>query len=108
MRYRSSASLLTINTGLPLQVMGTSSSLCTVTPSLVKIDMFQSFVGLPTLNNNDEKSVNVSVSTASLDNCGKGSEVTNLPLLVPPLVTLTCVSLICTKLGGWQLLGLAR
>ena len=56
-------------------------------PSLVKIDMFPSSTVLPTLNNDDKKSVIVFASAACLDNCGKGSKVTNLPLLVPPLAT---------------------
>ena len=89
MRYRPYSSRLPIKTGSPLHVMSTSSSLCTVTPSLVKIEILPSSAVLPTLNKDDEKSVKVSASAACLDNFAKGSEVTNFPLLVPPLATST-------------------
>ena len=85
MQYHPCASLLPINTSLPLQVMSMPSSLRTVTPSLVNIDMFPSSAVSPTLSSDDEKMVDKSASAACLDNCGKGSDVTNSPLLVPPL-----------------------
>ena len=68
--------------------------------------MFTSSAVLPTLSKDDEKSVNVSASAACLDNCGKGSEVMNLPLLVPPLANSTRF-VGFRKLGGRQLFGLA-
>ena len=42
MRYRPCSSRVPISIGMPLHVMSTSCSLCTVTPSLVNIEMVPS------------------------------------------------------------------
>ncbi len=52
--------------GLPLHVMRMSCSLCTVTPSLVKIDIMPSSAVLPTLISESGNSVNVSACLAEV------------------------------------------
>ncbi len=61
--------------GLPLHVMSTSSSLNTVTPVLVKIDMLPSLEVLPTLINNVGKFWKVSACLARADSLWNGSQV---------------------------------
>ena len=67
-----------------------------MTPSLVEIDMFPSSAVLPTLIKDDEKSVDISASATSLDNCGKRSD------------ELATAGASIEKLGGRQLSGLGR
>ena len=70
-------------------MMSTSSSLCTVTPSLVNTDMVPSLDVFPTLISDDVKSLNVSASFAFADSFWKGNRVTCVALLLPPLATPT-------------------
>ncbi len=78
-----------INIGLPLHVMSTSCSLCTVTPSFVKIDIVPSSDVLPTLISELGKSSNESALAAWSDSCLNGRRLTCLAVLVPPLATPT-------------------
>ena len=91
-RYLPHSSLLPMRMGLLWQVMRTSSSLCIVTPSFVKMDTLPSSAVLPTLISKVGNSSNVSASAAFMESCGNGSEVTYLPLQDPPLATPTLLS----------------
>ena len=53
------------------------------------MDTFPSSTVFPTLIKDDGNFSNVSASTYVVESCGKGSRVTYLPLLVPPLATVT-------------------
>ena len=75
--------------GLFLRVMGTSFLLCTVTPSLVKIDIVPLLAVFPTLIRDMGNSLNVSACLDFDDNDGKGKLVTCFPLLFSPLATMT-------------------
>ena len=88
-RYRPCSSRVPISIGMPLHVMRTSCSLCTVTPSLVKIEMVPSSEVLPTLINDVGKSSKVSAWFAVGDSCWNGSCVTCFAVLLPPLATPT-------------------
>jgi len=74
----------------PLHVMSTSCSLCTVTPSFVKIDIVPSSDILPTLISELGKSSNESVLAARSDSCLNGRRLTCLAVVVPLLATPTC------------------
>lgn len=77
MQYLPCSSRTPIKIGVPLHVMSTSSSLCTVTPSFVKMDIVQSSAVFPTLISELGKSPNVSASVALADKLlKKGSLVT--------------------------------
>ena len=89
MRYRPLSSRMPINIGMPLHVISTSCSLCTVTPSFVKIDIVPSSDVLPTLISELGKSLNESALAAWSDNCLNGRRLTCLAVLVPPLATPT-------------------
>ena len=78
-----------MKSGLCLHVMRTPFSLCTVTPSLVKIDILPSLAVFPTLMTDVGNSLNVSACCAFDDNDGKGKLVTCWPLLFSPLATMT-------------------
>ena len=65
-----------MNSGLFLHVMSTSFLLCTVTPSLVKIDIVPSLAVFPTLIRDVGNSLNVSACLAFDDNDGKDKLVT--------------------------------
>ena len=88
-RYRPWLSLMPMRMGLPLHVMSTSSSLCTVTPSLVKIDMVPSSESLPTLMSDVGKSSNVSALLALGLRPLNGRLVTCFAWLHSPLATAT-------------------
>ena len=60
MRYRPLLSRAPMRIGFPLQVISTSSSLCTVTLSLVKLEMVPASEVFPTLIRECGKSSNVS------------------------------------------------
>ena len=75
--------------GLPLHVISTSSSLCTVTSSLVKIDVFPSSANLPTLRSEFLKSSNMSARVALSDIPLNGSQVVFTSLLAQPFSTPT-------------------
>ncbi len=62
--------------GLPMHVMSTSSSLNTVTPVLVKIDMVPSLEVLPTLISDVGKFWKVSACSARTDSLWNGSQAT--------------------------------
>ena len=78
-----------MNSGLFLRVMSTSFSSCTVTPSLVKIDIVPLAAVFPTLIRDVGNSLNVSACLAFDDNDRKGKLVTCFPLLFSPLATMT-------------------
>jgi hypothetical protein len=69
--------------------MSASCSLCTVTPSFVKIDIVPSSDVLPTLISDLGKSSNESALAARSDNCLNGRRLPCLAVLVPPLATPT-------------------
>ena len=69
--------------------MSTSCSLCTVTPLVMKIDIFPSLAVLPTLINECGNSVNVLAVLADIDNDWNGICVVNFALHVFPLATST-------------------
>jgi hypothetical protein len=75
--------------GSPLHVTRTSSSLNTLTPSFVKSETVPSSDVLPMLIREVGKSWNVSACLDHADSLQKGSWVTYLMLLVPPLATPT-------------------
>ena len=77
--YRLLLSLAPISIGLSLQVMRTSVSLRTVTPSLVKIDIVSASDVLPTLNSECGKSLNASASVVCWLSLGMGNHVMLLP-----------------------------
>ena len=77
------------NIGSPLHVMSTLCSLCTVTPSFVKIDIVPSSDILPTLISELGKLLNESALAARSDNCLNGRRLTYRAVLVPPLATPT-------------------
>ncbi len=79
-----------MRSGSPLQVMSTSCSLWTVTPSLVKMDTVPSSQVCPTLISEDGKSSNESACLALSDNALNGSRVTYFALLTPPLAHAAC------------------
>jgi hypothetical protein len=76
--------------GSPLHVIRMSSFLNTLTPSFMKAKTVPSFDVLPTLIRYVGKSWNVSAHLDCAESLQKGSQVTYLALLVPPLVTPTC------------------
>ncbi len=78
--------------------MSTSISLCTMTPSLVKIDIVPSLAVLLTLISDDGKSWNVSACVAWADSALNGSCVTNFAWLTPP-------SAAPTRLVDFQMMG---
>ena len=78
-----------INIGSSLHVMSTSCSLCTVTPSLVKIDIVPSSDVLLTLISKLGKSLNESALAARSDSCLNGRRLACLAVLMPPLATPT-------------------
>ena len=88
-RYRPCSSRLPIRIGSPLHVISTSSSLCTVTPSLVKIDIVPSSDVCPTLINDVGNCSNVSACLALADSCGNGNAVTFFALTTSPFATCT-------------------
>jgi hypothetical protein len=75
--------------GAPLQVISTSSSLCTDTPVLVNTDIVPSSDVLPTLISDVRKLSNVSACLALSDNCGNGNVVEYFALQMSPIATLT-------------------
>ena len=85
--------------GSPLQVISTSVSLCTVTPSLVKIEIVPSSAVLPTLIKDVGKSLKESACAALLDSRWIGSLVTYAALLVLPLATPILVCWTCAISG---------
>ena len=87
--YRPCSSLTPMSMGSPLHLINTSSSLRTVTPSLVKIDIVPSSAVLLTFMSDEGKSANKSACVALLDRSGMGRRVTNLALLEPPFATPT-------------------
>ena len=91
-RYLPHSSLLPMRMGFFWHVMSTSSSLYTVTPSLVKMDMLPSSAVLPTLISYVGNSSNVSASSSLVESCSNGSEVTYLPLQSPLLANPTFLS----------------
>ena len=84
--------------GLPLHLISTSSSLRTVTPSLVKIEIVPSSAVLPTLMSDEGKSANESACVAFLERSGMGRRVTNFALLEPPFATPTLL-FECFRMG---------
>ncbi len=88
-RYHPWLSLTPMRMGSPLHVMSTTSSLNTLTPSIVKTETVSLSAVLPTLIKEVGKSWNVSACIARAESCRKGSWVTYLALLVPPLATST-------------------
>ncbi len=91
-QYRPWLSLTPMSMGSPLHVISTSASLKTLTPSFVKTETVPLSAVLPTLIRDEGKSWNVSVFVALAESCRKGSWVTYLAVLVPPLATPTfCV-----------------
>ena len=77
--------------GLFLHVISTSFLLCTVTPSLVKIDIVPLPAVFPTLIRDVGNLLNVSACLAFDDNGRKGTLVPCFPLLFSPLATMTCL-----------------
>ena len=75
--------------GLPLHVTITLSSLWTVTPSFVNIEIVPASEVLPKYAHKCGKSSNVSVSVSSFGRCGMGSVVTLVPVLTSPFATPT-------------------
>eukprot|EP00956_Cyclotella_meneghiniana_P038422 scaffold154279_cov36-Cyclotella_meneghiniana.AAC.2 len=71
--YRPCSSLTPTNIGSPLHLIRTSVSLCTVKPSLVKIEIVPSSAVLPTLIRDVGKSLKVSACAALADSCGIGN-----------------------------------
>ena len=100
MQYCPLSSLTPISIGVPLHVMRKSFSLCTVTPSLVKIDRLLLLQVLPRLISNVRKSWNVSACAASFDSCSNGTLVTCYLLRVSPLATPTCF-VDCRSIGSF-------
>ena len=86
-RYLPRSSLLPMRMGFFWHVMSTFSSLCIVTPSLVKMETLPSLAFFPTLIIEVGDSSNVSASADFLESCSNGSVVTQLPLQAPPLAT---------------------
>jgi hypothetical protein len=78
-----------IKMGSPHQVIKTSCSWCTVTPSLVKIEMVLSSARCPTLINELGKSSNESARAACGERLGRGNAVRCLAMLHSPLATPT-------------------
>ena len=78
-----------MRSGLFLHVMSTSCLLCTVTPSLVKIDIVPSLAVLPTLIREVGNSLHVSACCAFVDKAGKGRLIVCWPLLFSPFATMT-------------------
>ena len=76
---------------VPLHVMRTSLSLCTLTLSPVKIEMLPPLHVLPTIIKDVGNSLNMSACTAVYKISWNGSLVTYCPFLMPPLATLTCL-----------------
>lgn len=76
MRYLPCSSRMPMKMGSPLHLMRTSSSLWTVTPSLVKIEIVLSSAVLPTLISEVGKSSKVSALLALSERCSNGSFVT--------------------------------
>ena len=89
MQYHPCSSRTPISSGAPLHLISTSSSLCTVTPVLVNMEMVPSSEVFPTLISDVGKLVNVSAVVARFDSCGKGSRVTFFALHVSPFATPT-------------------
>ena len=89
MRYLQYLSRTPISSGAPLHLISTSSSLCTVTPGLVNMEMVPSLEVFPTLISDVGKLPNVSAVVARFDSCGKGSCVTFFALHVSPFATPT-------------------
>ena len=58
--------------GLPLHVINTFSSLCTVMPSLLKMEIIPSSDVFRTFISDDGKCLNASAFVACLDSCGNG------------------------------------
>ena len=75
--------------GAPLHVINTSSSLWTVTPSLVKMEIFPLSLVLPTLIKDVGILLSESALAVSLDVCGRESLVSHFTLFVPALATPT-------------------
>ena len=80
-----------MNSGLFLHVMSTYFLSCTLTPSLVKIDIVPSLAVFPTLIRDVGNLLNVSACLAFDDNDGKGRLVTCFPSLFSTLATITCL-----------------
>jgi hypothetical protein len=80
-----------MRSGLLLHVMSTSCLLCTVTPSLVKIDIVTSSAVLPTLIREVGNSLKVYACLAFVDKAGKGRPVTCWPLLFSLFATMLCL-----------------
>ena len=99
MQYLPRSLRLPMRSGLSLHVISTSSSLCTVTPSLEKMEIFPSSDILSTLIKEVGKSWNVSASAACLEGCGNGNLVTNLALLVLTFAT-PSFSVDCQRIGS--------
>ena len=68
--------------------MSSSFSSCTVTPSLVKIDIVPLLAVLPTLIRDMGNSLKVSACCAFLDKAGKGKLVMCWPFLFYPFATM--------------------
>ncbi len=98
-RYPPRLSRTAISIGSPLRVIIMSSSLCTVTLSLVKIEMVPSLAVFPTLIKDVGKLVNVSACSAVCDSCLNGRAVTLVALLMLPFATCTCFVEFC-KMGS--------
>ena len=88
-RYWPGSSCTPMRMGLPLHVISTSSSLKTVTPLLVNIDMVPLSKVLPTLIRDVGKSWKVSTCCACTESLWNGSWMTGFAWLVPPLATPT-------------------
>ena len=84
-------SCIPTNIGLLLYVMSTSSSLCTVTSSLVNIDMLLSSFTFPTLSSESWNFSNVLPLFVFADSPVSGSLIHHFPLLVLPSATDTCL-----------------
>ena len=91
MRYLPCLSRTPFSSGVPLHLISTSSSLCTVTPVLVNMEMVPLSEVFPTLIRDVGKMVNLSAVVARFDHCGKGSHVTFFALQVSPFATPTFV-----------------
>ena len=91
-RYRPLVSRTPTNIGFPLHVISTSCSLCTVTPSDVKIEMLPSSLIAPTLNSESLNFSNVSPVLAFDDSPWKGRLTLYLPSLTLPSATWTRLS----------------
>ncbi len=76
--------------GSPLHVMRMSFFLNTLTASFMKTETVPSSDVLPTLIRDVGKSWNVTACLDCADSLQKGTWVTYLALLVPPLATPTC------------------